>query len=79
MAKVMISIPDDLLGMLDAEVERRRTSRSALLQAAARHELGLAQRSREDLLADLDEFGRTWNGPVDVVALIRADRQRDDG
>jgi hypothetical protein len=77
MAKVMISIPDALLDMLDAEVERRRTSRSALLQAAARRELGLARRSREDLLADLDELSRTWDGPVDVVALIRTDRQRD--
>jgi hypothetical protein len=78
MAKVMISIPDALLQMLDAEAERRRTSRSALLQNAARRELGMAQRSREDLLADLDELSRGWDGPVDVVALIRADRQRDD-
>jgi len=77
MAKVMISIPDALLQMLDAEAERRRTSRSALLQSATRRELGLAQRSRESLLADLDELSRGWSGPVDAVALIRADRQRD--
>jgi hypothetical protein len=77
MAKVMISIPDDLLATLDAEAKRRSTSRSALLQSAARRELGLVQRSRESLLADLDELSRTWDGPVDVVALIRADRQRD--
>ncbi|HET6997090.1 MAG TPA: ribbon-helix-helix protein, CopG family [Solirubrobacterales bacterium] len=77
MAKVMISIPDDLLGMLDAEVERRRTSRSALLQAAARQELGLSRRSRADLLADLDEVSGPWTDQTDVVALIRADRLRD--
>ena len=74
---MMISIPDALLGMLDAEAERRRTSRSALLQNAARRELGLVQRSRDSLLADLDELSRDWAGPVDVVALIRADRERE--
>lgn len=73
----MISIPDSLLGMVDAEAKRRRTSRSALLQNAARRELGLARRSRDDLLADLDELSRDWTGPVDVVALIRADRERE--
>lgn len=77
MAKVMISIPDALLEMLDAEVERRRTTRSALLQNAARRELGLTRRARESLWADLDELSRTWSGPADVVALIRADRRRD--
>jgi metal-responsive CopG/Arc/MetJ family transcriptional regulator len=77
MAKVMISIPDTLLGMLDAEVARRKTTRSALLQNAARSELGLVSRSRESVLADLDELSDLWNDPRDVVALIRADRRRD--
>lgn len=77
MAKVMISIPDALLGMLDAEAERRRTSRSALLQNAARRELGLVQRSRESLLADLDDLSAPWSSSDDIVALIRADRRRD--
>lgn len=77
MAKVMISIPGSLLGMLDAEVERRRTTRSALLQNAARRELGLARRARESVWADLDELSQAWSGPDDVVALIRADRRRD--
>jgi len=77
MAKVMISIPDDLLGMLDAEVERQRTSRSALLQSAARRELGLVRRDREAVWADLDELSRSWSGPADAAALVRADRRRD--
>jgi hypothetical protein len=77
-AKVMISIPDDLLGALDAEVQRRRTTRSALLQAAARRELGLLRREREAVVSDLDELGRTWGGPVDAAALVRAERARDD-
>jgi metal-responsive CopG/Arc/MetJ family transcriptional regulator len=77
MAKVMISLPDDLLGALDAEVERRRTSRSALLQDAARRELGLLRRDRDAVLADLDELSRSWAGPVDAGALVRAERLRD--
>lgn len=77
MAKVMISIPDALLGALDAEVSRRRTTRSALLQDAARRELGLLRRDRASLLADLDRFSAAWGGPVDAVALLRADRRRD--
>jgi hypothetical protein len=77
MAKVMISIPDALLQMLDAEAVRRHTSRSALLQTAARRELGMVQRSRESLLEDLDELSGPWATPGDVVEMIRADRRRD--
>ena len=77
MAKVMVSLPDDLLGALDAEARRRRTSRSALLQAGARHELGLLRRERGAVLSDLDALSRDWQGPVDAAALIRADRSRD--
>ena len=77
MAKVMISIPDTLLEMFDAEVKRRRTTRSALLQEAARREIGLLRRDRAAVIADLDEMSRTWVGPSDAVALIRADRRRD--
>jgi hypothetical protein len=77
MAKVMISLPDTLLGALDAEVKRRQTTRSALLQNAARRELGILRRDRADVLAELDAFGRSWQGPLDAAALIRADRSRD--
>ncbi len=77
-AKVMISIPDPLLDALDAEVERRNTTRSALLQDAARREVGLLRREREAVLADLDALSRAWGGPVDAAALVRADRRRDE-
>jgi hypothetical protein len=73
----MISIPDPLLGALDAEVLRRKTTRSALLQDAARRELGLLRRDPEAVLADLDALGAAWTGPVDAAALVRADRRRD--
>ena len=77
MAKVMISIPEALLSALDAEVSRRKTSRSALLQDAARRELGLLRRDRDELLADLDALSSSWAGPVDAAALVRADRRRN--
>jgi len=69
-AKVMISIPDDLLGALDDEARRLGTTRSALLQAAARRERG-------EVISDLDELARSWRGPVDAAALVRAERLRD--
>jgi hypothetical protein len=40
MAKVVVSLPDDLLGALDAEAKRRHTSRSAILQTGARRSAG---------------------------------------
>lgn len=76
-AKVMISIPDPLLADLDAEAERRHTTRSGLLQEAARRELGRLPRDRGAVIADLDALAGTWQGPTDAVALIRAYRDRD--
>ncbi len=48
MAKVMISMPEDLLERLDREAERRGTSRSALLRAAAWREIGGSDPRRLD-------------------------------
>jgi len=45
MAKVMVSLPDDLLGSLDAEAARRSTTRSGLLRDYV-HE-GLRHRGHE--------------------------------
>ncbi len=45
MAKVMVSLPDDLLGSLDAEAARRNTTRSGLLRNFV-HE-GLRHRRQE--------------------------------
>jgi hypothetical protein len=78
MAKVMVSIPDNLLGALDAEAHRRGTSRSALLQAGARREVGLLRRERGAVLSELDELSRAWEGPTDAAALVRAERLRDE-
>ncbi len=45
MAKVMVSLPDDLLGSLDAEAARRDTTRSGLLRDYVRE--GLRHRGQE--------------------------------
>ena len=76
-AKVMVSLPDDLLGALDAEAKRRHTSRSAILQTGARRELGLLRRERDAVLSELDGLSREWNGPLDAAGLVRAERLRD--
>ncbi|MGH2913054.1 MAG: ribbon-helix-helix protein, CopG family [Solirubrobacteraceae bacterium] len=77
MAKVMVSLPDDLLGALDEEAKRRHTSRSAILQSGARRELGLLGRDRDVVLSELDALSRAWTGPTDAAQLIRAERLRD--
>jgi metal-responsive CopG/Arc/MetJ family transcriptional regulator len=50
MAKVMISIPDELLTQLDAEAEARHMSRSALIALAARREITAPDAARVDQL-----------------------------
>jgi metal-responsive CopG/Arc/MetJ family transcriptional regulator len=77
MAKVMVSLPDDLLGALDAEAKRRHTSRSAILQSGARRELGMLRRERESVISELDDLSRKWCGPIDAAGLISAERHRD--
>jgi metal-responsive CopG/Arc/MetJ family transcriptional regulator len=48
MAKVMISIPDALLGELDAEAAWRGQTRSGVIQDAVRRELGRLDPTRFD-------------------------------
>ena len=74
MSKVMISLPDDLLAELDAEVRRRSTSRSALLAAAARREL--ARRDPEEMTAAVERSQRRFReaGRFDSADLVRRDR-----
>ncbi len=79
MAKVLISLPDDLLERVDREVERRGASRSGFIRKAAQRELGWPDPAAFDqalkrgraALRDVDSFEST--------ELIRAGRDaRDD-
>ena len=74
MSKVMVSLPDDLLAELDAEVRRRGTSRSALLAVAARREL-----NRQDpavVLAAIERSEQRFreSGAFESADVVRADR-----
>jgi metal-responsive CopG/Arc/MetJ family transcriptional regulator len=75
MAKVMVSLPDDLLRALDIEAERRGTTRSGLLREWAEESLRRRTISRVEWMAQIDDL----NGPVTghrgrVAELVKANR-----
>jgi metal-responsive CopG/Arc/MetJ family transcriptional regulator len=53
MAKVMVSLPDELLARLDDHARRRGTTRSGLLRELAERELLIDSESRRDEIARL--------------------------
>jgi metal-responsive CopG/Arc/MetJ family transcriptional regulator len=72
-AKVMISIPDDLLARLDAEAQRRGLTRSGFLRRLVDRELTMdADTRRETILAIL---ARAEHHGGDNAAFVR--RMRD--
>jgi hypothetical protein len=77
-AKVMVSLPDGLLARLDREARRRGTSRSALLQEAARTALGGFDPDAFDgaLARSRARFSRTDS--FESGELVRADREARD-
>jgi predicted transcriptional regulator len=74
MAKVMVSLPEDLLARIDQEAERRAVSRSALLAEAARRELSRPDPARvaEAIVRSERRFARA--GSFDAADLVQADR-----
>jgi len=74
MAKVMISLPDELLHKIDAEVERRHSTRSALLQEAARRELGWPDPAAVDAAVASARAALATAGAFESAALVRAER-----
>jgi metal-responsive CopG/Arc/MetJ family transcriptional regulator len=74
MAKVMVSLPDELLAAIDAEADRRSSSRSALLADAARREL--ARRDRADVAAAITRSEHRFSaaGSFDAADVVRHDR-----
>jgi len=74
MAKVMISIPDDLLDRLDAQAEANRESRSGFLRRLAERELAADEdRRRAEVERLLDLATAPMGG--DAAKLIREDRE----
>jgi predicted transcriptional regulator len=76
MAKVMISIPDDLLGRLDAQARANRETRSGFLQRLVEQDLeaGLARR-REEVEELLSKATVRDGLGGDAAQLIREDRE----
>jgi len=76
MAKVMISIPDDLLARLDAKAEANRETRSGFLQRLAKRELEIAHGTeREEIEALLAQALVPEGLGGDAARLIREDRE----
>lgn len=76
MAKVMISIPDDLLERLDALAEANRESRSGFLRRLAERELSSEQAAKRKEIEALLERATVRGGMGgDAARLIREDRE----
>ena len=76
MAKVMVSLRDDLLAAIDAEAERRSTTRSAWLAAAAARELARPDSSAVQAAIARSERRFQQSGSFDAADLVRDDRDR---
>ena len=74
MAKVMISLPDDVLARVDEEARRRGTSRSALLREAALRELGRPDQQALEAAVARSRARFAGVGGFDSAMLVRADR-----
>jgi len=75
-AKVMISMPDDLLERLDAQARANRETRSGFLQRLAEREMESADRHRRDEIERLlDAIGTVDLGVGGAARLIREDRE----
>jgi metal-responsive CopG/Arc/MetJ family transcriptional regulator len=71
MSKVMVSLPDDLLELVDAEARKRSTSRSSLLAEALRREL-----TRRDIDAVNAAIARSQHRFRDTESFESADLTR---
>jgi metal-responsive CopG/Arc/MetJ family transcriptional regulator len=69
MAKVMVSLPDDLLRAVDAEAARRGTTRSGLLRDFADRSLRDRGEQRAARASDIMRDSRAHGG--DVAELVK--------
>lgn len=76
MAKVMVSLPDDLLAEIDEEAQRKSMSRSALLAAAARRELACRDPGLMAAAIARSEERFRRAGSFDAAELVQSDREQ---
>ncbi len=75
-AKVMISIPDDLLERLDARAHANRETRSGFLRRLVERDLDEAgSHMRDEVDRLLNEIGPVDLGGLSAAQLIREDRE----
>lgn len=75
-AKVMISMPDDLLERLDAQARANRETRSGFLRRLAERELeGARQAEREEVKSLMEKTLVPEGLGGDSARLIREDRE----
>ena len=74
MAKVMVSLPDDLLRQLDAEARERGTTRSGLLRSYVQEGMQRRTQERARRMKELRAEPATGRGN-DVVELLDEARQ----
>lgn len=73
MAKVMVSMPDDLLARIDARVASEHATRSGFLQRLAERELADRKARGHEVERLLDAATGHFGG--DAAKLIREDRE----
>jgi len=74
-AKVMISVPDELLKRIDACARGIGETRSGFLQRLAERELEVAERRDDEEVNRLLDSVRLDLGGADIAQLIREDRE----
>ncbi|HEU4703963.1 MAG TPA: type II toxin-antitoxin system HicB family antitoxin [Conexibacter sp.] len=75
MAKVMISLPDNLLERIDAHVQAHRTNRSAFLQDAAERMLVIEDAERAERIRKLlANPGHHGGNTVEFIKQMRRER-----
>ena len=78
MAKVLISLPDDLLERIDSEAERRGATRSGFIQQAAQRELGWPDPAAFDAALERGRKALAAAGAFESASLIRKERDARD-
>lgn len=74
-AKVMVSLPDDLLRAVDIEAARRGTTRSGLLRELAEDTLRRRSVHRADLMAEIShQHGGVVGHGGEVAELVKSTR-----
>ena len=76
MAKVMVSLPDNVLRALDMEAVRRGTTRSGLLRELAEDSVRSRSEQRARRMSEIDDQGPRQGHGGAVAEQVKASRPR---